>query len=221
LVSRLRRSTTAHARKAQTSELGLAALRRRPAQARGMQRVTDVLDACERLLLGRRYDELTMEDLAQEACIPVGSLYHFFPDRTAVVVTVLERVIAEEGAVFEFAPDEAVASFAEYLAVLERRMLDVWRRHGRLLDLFFAFQRHPLVWQRVLEQRRATAEQIGRRLREFDRTLTVREANERGSTISMVMGVLIDNLIYLEPEEQEPVRRETHAMLQAYVARRR
>lgn len=200
-----------------TSQLTLAGLRRRPAQVRGMQRVTDVLDACERLLARRRFEALTMEDIAQAAKIQVGSLYHFFPDKTAVVITVLERVLADEAAAFQLNESDLKLSFAAYLAELESRMMAVWRNHGALLDLYFAYQRHPLVWKLTLAQRQSTADQVSVKLRQLQPELTTRVALERGRMVSMVMGVLVDNLTYLPKTAQRTLRRETHTMLTRYV----
>jgi len=208
---------TSFVRHVDTSQLTLAGLRRRPAQMRGSQRVTDVLDACERLLVTRRFEDLTMEDIARAAEIQISSLYHFFLDKTAVVITVLERILAGEGAAFQFTSADAKTHFVDYLAALETRMIAVWRSHGTLLDLYFAFQRHPLVWKLTLEQRKRTATQVAIKLRELDPSLSARHALKQGRMVSMVMGVLIDNLIYLPAAAQRSLRSETYAMLCRYV----
>lgn len=200
-----------------TNEMALTALRRRPTQSRGVQRVTDVIDACEHLLASRRFEDLTMEDIAQTAKTQVGSLYHFFPDKTAVVVTVLERILMDEGAVFELTPADARRSFGDYLVALEARMVSVWRSHGSLLDLYFAFQRHPLVWKLTLAQRQRTAIQVGAKLRQLKPEISRRRALDQGRMVSMVMAVLIDNLVYLPAAAQKTLRRETYHMLSRYI----
>ena len=200
-----------------TKEMALTALRRRPAQARGVQRVTDVLDACEHLLASRRFEDLTMHDIAQFAQIQVGSLYHFFPDKTAVVVTVLERILMDEGAAFELTSADARRSFGAYLTALEARMVTVWRSHGTLLELYFTFQRHPLVWKLTLAQRQRTAIQVGVKLRQLKPRISRRRALDQGRMVSMVMGVLIDNLAYLPAAARKKLRCETYDMLSRYV----
>ncbi len=200
-----------------THDLALTALRRRPSQARGVQRVTDVMNACEHLLASRRFEDLKMEDIACAAKIQIGSLYHFFPDKTAVVVTVLERILMDEGSVFEPQPADARRDFVDYIAALESRMVSVWRSHGQLLDLYFAFQRHPLIWKLTLTQRQRTAIQVGTKLRQLMPQLSRRRAIEQGRMVSMVMGVLIDNLVYLPAAAQKTLRRETYDMLSRYV----
>src|SRR5579862_1057118 len=70
---------------------GFKALRRQPSQQRGARRINDVLDAAERLLKKQHFDSITIENVAEEAQIQIGSLYHFFESKTAILLSVLER----------------------------------------------------------------------------------------------------------------------------------
>lgn len=212
-----RKKKTPRKRSTDIGTLSLAALRRRPAQQRGVQRVKDVLDAFEKLLREKRFEDITMDDLSRTADIQIGSLYHFFPDMTAVILTVLERALAEEGEAFGMAPEDALPDLVSYLDAIELRLRSVWHEHGRLLDVFFAYQRHPLIWRITLEQRDKTARLIGERLLGLMPDLPAERALELGRMIGMVMAVLLDNLIYLPIGEQQRLRRETYAMLERYV----
>ncbi|MFE7464299.1 TetR/AcrR family transcriptional regulator [Streptomyces sp. NPDC057499] len=62
-----------------------ARLRRRPQQARSRARVEAILAAADRILSQEGYEALTMRRIAEEAGTPVGSIYQFFPDKSAVV----------------------------------------------------------------------------------------------------------------------------------------
>lgn len=199
-------------------QLALSSLRRRPSQQRGVQRVVDVLDAFERLLAQKRFEDITMDDLSRAARIQIGSLYHFFPDITSVILTVLERALADEGAAFEGRPEDDGLGFGDYLAALERRVAGVWHSHAQLLGVLFAYQRHPLIWKVTLEQRERSARLIGSRLQLLMPGLGKARAVALGRMIGMVMAVLIDNLEYLPENEGRQLRRETHAMLSRYVA---
>lgn len=197
--------------------LALPSLRRRPSQRRGVQRVTDVLDAFEKLLVQKRFEDITMDDLSRTADIQIGSLYHFFPDITAVILTVLERALADEAAAFELAPADEGLSFVEYLEVIERRMEAVWHGHGRLLDTFFAYQRHPLIWKITLQQRERVAQMTGAKLKSLMPGLDGARVLELGRMVGMVMSVLLDNIVYLPKADRQRLRRETHTMLSRYV----
>ncbi|MBD1585533.1 TetR/AcrR family transcriptional regulator [Pseudomonas typographi] len=59
--------------------------KRAPQQTRGRERVSAILDACATLLANRGATQLTMHGLAKEANTSIGSLYHFFADKQAVL----------------------------------------------------------------------------------------------------------------------------------------
>jgi len=176
-----------------------------------------VLDAFEDLLASRRFEDITMDDLSRKADIQVGSLYHFFPDMTAVILTVLERALADEGAAFELVPSHEGLGFVDYLDGIERRMEAVWHSHGRLLDVFFAYQRHPLIWKLTLQQRERVARLNAAWLRQLMPGLGAARALDLGRMIGMVMAVLLDNLAYLPDAARRRLRRETRTMLFRYV----
>jgi AcrR family transcriptional regulator len=62
-----------------------APLRNRPQQARSRARLENVLVAAEQLLIREGADALTTTRVAAEAGISVGSLYHYLPDRDAIL----------------------------------------------------------------------------------------------------------------------------------------
>jgi AcrR family transcriptional regulator len=72
-----------------------ARLRRAPQQARSRARVRRLLEAADQVLGTEGFAALTMRRLADEAGIPVGTIYQFFPDKGAVVDALARRYIAE------------------------------------------------------------------------------------------------------------------------------
>lgn len=65
--------------------------RRAPTQARSKQRVARILDAAAAIVDRRGLDAVTTNAIADEAALPVGTLYQFFPNREAVLHALLER----------------------------------------------------------------------------------------------------------------------------------
>jgi AcrR family transcriptional regulator len=76
-------------------------LRTAPQQSRGQERVKLILDVSEKLLLSKGYEALTTNAVAAEAGISIGSLYHFFEDKVAILEALIERYNAEYFAVLE------------------------------------------------------------------------------------------------------------------------
>ena len=68
-----------------------AAVRRRGPQARGRATRVRLLDAAEALFTQRGYDGTSMGDVAERAETAVGTLYHHFADKRALLLELVER----------------------------------------------------------------------------------------------------------------------------------
>ncbi|MFT4102485.1 MAG: TetR/AcrR family transcriptional regulator [Burkholderiaceae bacterium] len=81
---------------------GLAAkgARLEPTQKRSRERLEKILGCAEQLLLEKGSDALRMSDIVERAGVPFGSLYQYFPDKTAIIGTLAKRynAIVNEGA---------------------------------------------------------------------------------------------------------------------------
>jgi AcrR family transcriptional regulator len=70
-------------------------LRRRPQQARSRARVQRLLDAADHILATEGFAALTVRRLAEEAEVPVGTIYQFFADKAAVIDALARSYIGE------------------------------------------------------------------------------------------------------------------------------
>lgn len=69
----------------------LATVRNRPQQARSRARFERLLDAAEAILTEAGYDALNTNAVAARAKTSVGTLYHYFPDKTALLAALVAR----------------------------------------------------------------------------------------------------------------------------------
>ena len=69
----------------------LSRVRRRAPQARGLATRARILSAAEELLPRLGYDGTSMAVIAERARISVGTLYHHFPDKRAVLLELIDR----------------------------------------------------------------------------------------------------------------------------------
>jgi AcrR family transcriptional regulator len=85
-------------------------LRKRPRQARSRATFEAIVEASARILAEHGERALTTNRIAERAGVSVGSLYQYFPDRTAVVRALVERQIARAEAQRPALLDDATAA---------------------------------------------------------------------------------------------------------------
>ena len=85
-----RRATSAPATPAAPAPSGARAARA-PQQRRGLKRVDEILDAAESVIAEVGVEGATTNAIAERAGASVGSLYHFFPSKDAIVQALARR----------------------------------------------------------------------------------------------------------------------------------
>lgn len=69
--------------------------RRHPTQQRSRERQERILAVATELIATKGSDQLKMSEIAERSGISIGSLYQYFPDKSAVIQTLAERYNAE------------------------------------------------------------------------------------------------------------------------------
>ncbi len=119
----------------------LQTLRRQPKQKRGQVRVQNILDAAEKLMLEHGYDALNTNAIAANAGISIGSLYHFFPNKLAILEALIERYyqqfldVLAQVHVFE---EEHLLTASAYIALLFNRLAKFERESAAAIPAFMA-----------------------------------------------------------------------------------
>jgi AcrR family transcriptional regulator len=114
------------------------ALRRQPNQRRSRERVERILECAREAIAREGSDALRMSEVARSCGISIGSLYQYFPDKSAVLRTLLERYSVScleciaEGLAGARSVGGLIAAFAELidayyaLFLADPVMRDVW-----------------------------------------------------------------------------------------------
>jgi len=88
--------------------------RKTPAQDRSRATVEVILDAAARILVKDGYDAFTTNRVAEKAGVSIGSLYQYFPNKTALLGELQRRHIADlERGIAEMAVQSASAPLAD------------------------------------------------------------------------------------------------------------
>jgi len=82
---------------------------RRAARASGDERERAILETAERLLEERPLSEISVDDLARGAGISRPTFYFYFPSKDAVVLTIVDRLVAAAAG----SREQALATLAE------------------------------------------------------------------------------------------------------------
>ncbi|MCG3170291.1 MAG: hypothetical protein CALGDGBN_01830 [Pseudomonadales bacterium] len=127
--------------------------RREPLQRRSVERAQRILDVTAALLDDVGFDALTTILIARAAGISVGTLYHYFPNKHAIMCALAERWLRE----VEASLDEIerwrldALPLAEFVERVVERQLAVYRAQQGILHLVQAMFSVPEL--RGLDQR--------------------------------------------------------------------
>jgi AcrR family transcriptional regulator len=131
---------------------GPTALRKRPRQARAQATFDAVLEAAAALIARQGYAATTTNHIAARAGVSVGSLYQYFPNKTAILVGLLERHIREMQPAIAAALadlDDSSTAFEDGLRRLFVRLLAMHDEHPRLHEVLSEEVPHPPSIQRL------------------------------------------------------------------------
>src|SRR5882762_3490309 len=88
--------------------------RRLPAQQRSRERLDRILAAASELIARSGSDQVKMSEVAERAGISIGSLYQYFPEKSAIIRSLAERYSAESRRCIE----EALAAVTDLEGLL-------------------------------------------------------------------------------------------------------
>ncbi len=111
--------------------------RRQPIQERAKQKTQQILDATARLLDEVGFDDLTTILIAKDLGISVGALYHYFPNKHAILYALGERWLSRMTEALEATErlDIESMSLEAFIACQIDLMLDVYKEQKAILPL--------------------------------------------------------------------------------------
>ncbi len=141
-----------------------SSLENRPVGLRDRQkqeRQQRIVKAAERLFARKGYAEVAMEDIAERAGLAVGTIYNYFPSKSALLLAIVRRetesLLARGRKILEDPPRDPVAGVAAFTGIF----LDDFTRDDRRL------------WRELFGAAIAEPATVGRRLFEGDTQLVL------------------------------------------------
>jgi AcrR family transcriptional regulator len=153
-----------------------AEVRRRPRQERSKSRVETILEVALDMIIEAGTEDLAMREVARRAEVPIGSVYQYFPSKTAIIRELAKRNLERVSLMLQ---DELATLLAETGGrPTSKQSVD------RLIDAYYSYYRdHPAataVW---------AGAQSAPTLRELDVADTRRTAEFLTPTMMMTLGL--------------------------------
>lgn len=119
-----------------------ARTRRKPKQARSLERVNRILDVAEEIFVEKGYAAATTKAIAAKAKVPIGSLYQFFPDKEAILQALAERYSDLLFSYFQSfdTPEMAQISLGDYVDKVTDRVEQFFSQHPGYYAVFMEVQ---------------------------------------------------------------------------------
>ncbi len=191
-------------REARSADRGARRVRRLPEEAE-----REILDAAERFLAGHDFRELRVDELMRATGMKRSTFYHYFRDRSALVIRLLEEIEGEaaEAAAAWLAGDDGdpVQAVTSSIAGVAH----VWNRHRHLLRAVQAGSAHD---PRIEHQYRGVLvggliEAVATRLRrDRERGLTaVRDPEETARALGLMNAAVFAERLGRDPVDDPDV----------------
>jgi len=202
-----------------------AGMRRKPRQARSQERVNRILDVAEELFASQGYTATTTNAIAAHAQVAIGSLYQFFPDKTAILQALAlryaEKLHQQLTAIGE--PEQVTGSLANYVTQLIDTTNQFFAENPSYYAIFMEVQGTIQELEKIDEAADARLIQdLARSLAKYDARLAPADYDAIAFVLVKAIGTLLWLSLSQETEFRqrlvEETKRLTLTYLQSYFA---
>lgn len=183
------------------------ALRKMPTQARAKLRFEAILSAATDLIAVGGSDNLKMSDVASAAGVPIGSLYQYFPDKAAILLTLADRIMdrVRTGLVEAMGSVETLAEAEEALGVTLKAYYQMFLEEPVARDIWFGVQANKTLHELDMEDSRANGEIAFRALRKFAPRKNWKNLEATCFLIMQLSGMAVRLAVSLERKEGDRI----------------
>ena len=141
-----------------------AQIRRQPQQERSRARVETILEVALDLIVEFGAENLAIREVARRAGVPIGSLYQYFPSKTAIIRELAKRNLERVGSMLQMELDRLLVEYRgrPTPAQAVNRVVDAYyahyRSHPSSTAVWAGAQGDPVLRQLDANDTRHTAE---------------------------------------------------------------
>ncbi len=125
------------------------AVRTKPSQARGKARVSLILTAALELFRENGMENVTTNDIAEKAQIPIGSLYRYYPNKDSIMDAVIDVYMDDFASIFKGIaanPELKHMSWDEIISIMFDAVISYSKRNGSFMFLFGVWA-NPILYE--------------------------------------------------------------------------
>lgn len=201
-------------------------MRRQPCQARSQERVSQILDVAEKLFISEGYRATSTKAIAAHSQISIGSLYQFFPDKSAILYKLADRYNQQlHNSLMELdTPDGRNLSLSEYMEQVIDTVDRFFTDYPGYYAIFMSLQdSRSEVEVPELEVIDAAADaQLIKDLVILLSQYSPQLEPEAYEAIAFVLVKVIGNLLWISLSQEKPFRerllKETKRLILSYLA---
>ncbi|PCJ70227.1 MAG: TetR family transcriptional regulator [Rhodobiaceae bacterium] len=182
-------------------------LRKTPTQARSKARFERILSAASDLIARNGSEHLKMSDVATGAEVPIGSVYQYFPDKSAIVLTLADRFMSRvREALAEAMSDiETAVEANDAVTTTLRNYYALFLAEPVARDIWFGVQADKTLLELDIEDSRANADIVFRALRRFTLRKNWQRLHAACFLIMQLSGMAVRLAISLERKEGDRI----------------
>ena len=193
--------------------------RTEPQQQRSRDRVREILDATEALVIEVGYDGINTNLIAERAGIPVGTLYRYYANKYGVFAAVAQRAFVELETHWQDLgqPDPTTTRIEDYFDSIVDLMGNFWMARKSAMLLWGLLRRTPEMQTVSDDFDSIVATRNAETLKRYYPGLSQKQRLSMGLVIEETGTAVLNKMVTMKTSERRELIRETKRLIRAYV----
>lgn len=189
-----------------------------PKQQRSRKRQDHVLETARSIIAEEGLDALTMSALSRKSGVTFGSLYQYFPSRSAVLAKLAEIYFEQMYGRFEILARDVSTpkAMARALHDILRHFLRITKEEPAFRDVWLAVQSDPALMHLEAEDNRRIVDLMAQALGSHVTGFSAARLQIACRLVVELTGAIVRHAVALEDGDQEQILAEFETMVQAY-----
>ena len=193
--------------------------RTEPQQQRSRDRVREILDATEALVIEVGYDGINTNLIAERAGLPVGTLYRYYSDKYGVFAAVAQRAFVDLETRWQELgqPDPDKTTIEDYFDEIVDMMAGFWMARKSAMLLWGVLRRTPEMQTVSDDFDNIVATRNAETLKRYYPGLREKQRLAMGLVIEETGTAVLNKMVTMKTPARRELIQETKRLIRAYV----